>query len=59
MRIIGLSDETVHRVLSLVAAVLHLGNIVFVQDEQTDAAILEGPVAQDALEVAARLLGVR
>ena len=58
MRIIGLSDDTVHAVLSLVAAVLHLGNIVFVADEATDEARVAGPAAEEAAESAARLLGV-
>lgn len=60
---IGLSDEQQSAVLATVAAVLHLGNIVFEDGEgegsdgREGARVAAGP-AQEALEVAAALLGV-
>ncbi|KXZ51147.1 MYO2 protein [Gonium pectorale] len=59
---IGLSEEQQSAVLATVAAVLHLGNITFVEGDHADrgsegAAVASGS-AQEALRTAAQLLGV-
>lgn len=45
-------------VLSCVAAVLHLGNVAFATEGDCDDAVLADVAAEDAVEIAARLLGV-
>ena len=57
MRIVGLTDAQIDAILKSVAAVLHLGNIVFVQSSNDDA-VVDGSDAQKALEMAAKLLEV-
>ncbi|GLC37189.1 hypothetical protein PLESTB_000989500 [Pleodorina starrii] len=54
---IGLSEQQQSAVLSTVAAVLHLGNVTFV-DTDGEGAAVAGGAAREALEAAAELLGV-
>ncbi|KAL6770143.1 hypothetical protein ACKKBG_A33770 [Auxenochlorella protothecoides x Auxenochlorella symbiontica] len=58
LRIIGLDAGAVRSVLSCVAAVLHLGNVAFATEDDCDDAVLADVAAEDAVEIAARLLGV-
>ena len=55
---IGLSDEQQSSVLATVAAVLHLGNISFADEDGAEGAVVAGDTSQGALEAAAALLGV-
>ncbi|KAG2498422.1 hypothetical protein HYH03_003680 [Edaphochlamys debaryana] len=55
---IGLSEEQQRAVLRTVAAVLHLGNVAFVEGSEEGAAVDSGAKAQQALQAAAELLGV-
>lgn len=54
---IGLSEQQQSAVLATVAAVLHLGNITFVDSDGEAAAVAEGG-ALEAVKAAADLLGV-
>ncbi|GIM12559.1 hypothetical protein Vretimale_15876 [Volvox reticuliferus] len=54
---IGLSEQQQSAVLGTVAAVLHLGNIAFVDSEHEGAVVADG-ASGEALEAAAELLGV-
>lgn len=58
LHIIGLDAGAVRSVLSCVAAVLHLGNVAFATEGDCDDAVLADVAAEDAVEIAARLLGV-
>ncbi|GLI66202.1 hypothetical protein VaNZ11_009901 [Volvox africanus] len=54
---IGLSEQQQSAVLGTVAAVLHLGNITFMDTEHEGAVVVDG-VSWEALQAAAELLGV-
>jgi len=57
MRIVGLSQHAIDSVLRLVACVLHLGNIEFVNNAADEATIVDAD-SMHAMEAAAALLGV-
>lgn len=57
MRIVGLQQHHVEAVLRTVAGVLHLGNVEFSNNSSDEAGVEEG-ASMEALEAAARLLGV-
>ena len=59
MTIIGLAEPEREAVLRCVAAVLHLGNIQFVQGEVDDAAVPDTEESEAELAVVAELLEVR
>ena len=54
---VGVSKEDIHEVFRIVAAVLWLGNISFVEDEDQDNAASVSGDAKEALETSAKLLG--
>ncbi|KAH7619484.1 hypothetical protein Ndes2526B_g06464 [Nannochloris sp. 'desiccata'] len=58
MRIVGLSDSNIKSILRCVAAILHLGNVVFEGSSGDDAIASGTPEATDALNTAAELLDV-
>jgi myosin-5 len=58
MRIVGLSDTNIKSILRCVAAILHLGNVVFEGSSGDEAVASSTPKATDALNTAAALLGV-
>ena len=58
MAIIGLTEQEREDVLTVVAAVLHLGNVTFMGNDR-DEARPNGPVALEALAILSHLLKVR
>jgi len=58
MRIVGLSDTNIKSILRCVAAILHLGNVVFEGSSGDDATASSTPEATEALKNAAKLLDV-
>lgn len=57
MRVIGLGQHAIDTVLRLVACVLHLGNITFV-NSSSDEAMVADAEGMHAMGAAAALLGV-
>ena len=57
MAIIGLSEQEREDVLTVVAAVLHLGNVTFMGNDR-DEARPNGPAALEALAILSHLLKV-
>ncbi len=58
MAIIGLSESEREDVLTVVAAVLHLGNVTFMANDR-DEARPSGPAASESLAILSHLLKVR
>ena len=58
MAIIGLTEQEREDVLTVVAAVLHLGNVTFMGNDR-DEARPNGPAALEALAILSHLLKVR
>ena len=54
MNVIGMSQTEIDSVFQMVAAVLHIGNITFYEDNKANAVIGD----QQVLEIAANMLGV-
>ncbi|CAN1242726.1 XI-2 [Linum perenne] len=55
MDIVGISDEEQDAIFRVVAAVLHLGNIVFIKGKEPDSSVLKDDAARSHLKTAAEL----
>ena len=58
MRIIGMSVEDIETVLSTVAAVLHIGNISFMESNQGESSYIGDDASKSSLFLACALLGI-
>lgn len=58
MSLVGIPEKEQSAVFQTVAAVLHLGNVGFVDGPEQDSSQVPAGPSQKALEVAAQLLGV-
>ena len=58
---VGIDDQVQHVIFSVVAGLLHLGNVEFDQEDtpEGEAAVIEKGSAIRAITVAAKLLGVK
>ncbi|KAJ0410201.1 hypothetical protein P43SY_002533 [Pythium insidiosum] len=58
---VGMSEERQNVIFSIVAGLLHMGNISFEEEDtpEGEAAIIASPKAKDALALASQLLGVK
>lgn len=58
---VGSNDQVQHVIFSVVAGLLHLGNVEFDQEDtpEGEAAVIEKGSAKRAITVAAKLLGVK
>eukprot|EP00873_Tetraselmis_striata_P040360 jgi/Tetstr1/460624/TSEL_005822.t1 len=58
MKVVGIASEEQRSVFKVVAAVLHLGNIMFAEGSEPDSSRIDGEGAEFHLQACASLLGV-